>query len=89
MTRARWILVPFTCVGVFVLRKRAAVVVVLAHLVTLVVLSMFFLPEARYRVPYDPFLMVIAAAGVGRAINIVRHRIRRRSNTSLVRTERV
>ncbi len=61
---ARWIVIPLACLAVVVLRKSAALVVVLAHLATLVVLSMFFYPEARYRVPYDPFLLAMALAGV-------------------------
>ena len=60
---ARWIVIPLACLGIAVLRRRPALVVVLAHLVTLVILSMFFFPEARYRVPYDPLLLCIALAG--------------------------
>lgn len=60
---ARWVVIPLSVLGIIVLRKRAPMIVVLAHLVTLVVLSMFFLPEARYRVPYDPLLILLAAAG--------------------------
>ncbi len=42
--------------------RRIAFVIVMAHLATLVVLAMLFFPEARYRVPYDPFLLLLAAA---------------------------
>lgn len=60
----RLLVLPFAVVGAVVLRKRKPFLVVLAHLVTLVVLSMLFLPEARYRAPYDPFLLLLALAGM-------------------------
>ena len=72
---ARWVVIPLAMLGLVVLRKRAPVVVVLVHLVTLVVLSMFFLPEARYRVPYDPFLLLLAAAGSWRYATLIRERL--------------
>lgn len=72
---ARWVVIPLAVLGLVVLRKRAPVIIVLAHLVTLVLLSMFFLPEARYRVPYDPFLLLLAAAGAWRYGVLVRERI--------------
>lgn len=75
---ARWVLIPLACLGVFVLRRRAAMIVVLAHLLTLVILSMFFLAEARYRVPYDPFLFVLASAGTWRYGQLVRGWLSRR-----------
>jgi hypothetical protein len=71
----RWVLIPFGCLGLIVLRKNAPMMVILAHLVTLVVLSMFFLSESRYRVPYDPFLMIIASAGAWRVGTLVRRRL--------------
>jgi hypothetical protein len=80
---ARWLVIPLAVLGLVVLRKRAALVVVLAHLVTLVVLSMFFLPEARYRVPYDPFLILLAAAGAARYASLARQRLAARSEKKL------
>ena len=68
-------MIPLACVGVVVLRKRKALVVVLAHLVTLVILSMFFLAEARYRSPYDPFLILVATAGAARWGSMIRQSI--------------
>jgi hypothetical protein len=73
----RWTVIPLACLGLVVLRKRTALLVVLAHLVTLVVLSMFFFPEARYRVPYDPFLILVALAGTLRFAGLVRGWFRR------------
>jgi hypothetical protein len=67
----RWVLLPLACLGAVVARKGAAYVVVMAHLLTLVVLAMLFFPEARYRVPYDPFLLVLAAAAVGEVARLV------------------
>lgn len=75
---ARWVVIPLACLGVVVLRKRTALVVVLAHLVTLVILSMFFLAEARYRVPYDPFLILVAVAGTARLTGLLRASLARR-----------
>lgn len=72
---ARWVVIPLACLGVIVLRKRAALVVVLAHLVTLVILSMFFFPEARYRVPYDPFLLCVGLAGAWQFGGVVLRRL--------------
>jgi hypothetical protein len=77
----RWVFLPLACVGVLVLHRRPAFLVVLAHLVTLVLLSMFFFPEARYRVPYDPFLILLASAGTWRLGSLVRRRLRRRRET--------
>lgn len=65
---ARWLVVPLATLGLGVLlvyRRRAHVVIVAAHVITLVVLSMLFYPEARYRVPYDPMLMLVGVAGLG------------------------
>jgi hypothetical protein len=75
---ARWAVIPLAMLGLVVLPKRAAYVVVLTHLVTLVILSMFFLPEARYRVPYDPFLILLASAGTWRFGAAVKARLRAR-----------
>jgi hypothetical protein len=80
---ARWAVIPLAVLGVLVLRRPSApLLVVLAHLVTLVVLSMFFLPEARYRVPYDPFLILLAIAGLGRVGGAARARLRKATASS-------
>lgn len=44
-------------------RRGPAAVVVVANLATVALLPMMFYAEARYRVPYDPFVIVAAAAG--------------------------
>jgi hypothetical protein len=75
----RWVVIPLAMLGLVVLPRRAPYVVVLAHLITLVVLSMFFLPEARYRVPYDPFLVLLAFAGTWRLESLVRTRLTARA----------
>lgn len=72
---ARWLVIPLAMLGLFVLKRRAPLFVIVAHLVTLVILSMFFLPEARYRVPYDPFLILVAAAGGHRYWTLARERL--------------
>jgi hypothetical protein len=68
----RWGVIPLMLLGLLLVRKRAGTMIILAHLVTLVVLSMLFFPEARYRVPYDPFMLILASAGVVRLVQIVR-----------------
>lgn len=48
----------------FVHRHRIAAMVVWTQLVTIVFVGAVYLGEARYRIPYDPFLWVAAAVGV-------------------------
>jgi hypothetical protein len=60
----RVLVLPLAVIGAVVHRNRKPFLVVLAHLLTLVTLSIFFLPEARYRTPYDPFLLLLALAGM-------------------------
>ncbi len=45
-------------------RPRTALVVAAAHVLTALVAAAFFCGEARYRVPYDAFLMVVALEGI-------------------------
>jgi hypothetical protein len=59
---ARWTIVPLAPFALFFLRKRTPHVIAYAHLSTLVVLSMFYYPESRYRCPYDPLLIVLTSS---------------------------
>jgi hypothetical protein len=46
------------------MRRRGIVCwLVFANLLTVVVTAAFFYAEARYRVSYDPFLIIVATAG--------------------------
>ena len=62
----RWAVLPLAAVGTLTARpRRAALAVVLAHVATAIGLAMFYFPEARYRCPYDPMLLLLAFAGLG------------------------
>ncbi len=61
----RYLVLPLAVLGVFAVRRRAALAVVLAHIGTAVGLAMLYFPEARYRCPYDPMLLLLALAGTG------------------------
>jgi hypothetical protein len=55
----------FAVLGLFSLgRHRAAGVVIGIHLVTIVGVAAVYLGEARYRVPYDPIIIIVATIGV-------------------------
>jgi hypothetical protein len=76
----RQLLVPLlglAFVGLFYLRRhRAAALVVYANLGTIIFVAAVYLGEARYRVPYDPFLIVLAAVGGTAVASGVRERVR-------------
>jgi hypothetical protein len=55
------------------MRRRVAGIVVLANLATIVVVAAVYFAEARYRVPYDPFLIVAATVGVAALAGHARH----------------
>jgi hypothetical protein len=72
-------------VGLFCLRRhRAAALVVLANLATIIVTAAIYLGEARYRVPYDPLLIVVATVGghalLTRTSRLIRARFTPRSS---------
>jgi hypothetical protein len=58
----RWTIIPLWPLGFLFLRKRTPHAIAYAHLLTLVVLSMFYYPESRYRCPYDPLLIALAVS---------------------------
>jgi hypothetical protein len=54
--------------GLFAMRRAwrpEATIIVVANLMTVVTLPLIFYTEARYRVPYDPFIIIAAAVGIG------------------------
>lgn len=60
--------------GLFSMRRAwrpEATIVVVGNLITVVTLPIFFYTEARYRVPYDPFIIVVAVAGVGMILRTI------------------
>ncbi len=68
-----FVLLPLALLGGLVVlrgrrRTRAAGALVFANLATLVSLPAVFYMEARYRVPYDPFVIALAFVGVGACI---------------------
>ena len=46
-------------------RHRLAALLVRIHLLSIVVVASMYLGEARYRVPFDPFLIIAAVVGLG------------------------
>jgi hypothetical protein len=59
----------FCAIGLFLLhRHRIAGLIVVAHLVTIVIVAAIYLGEARYRVPYDPLIIVVATVGAHGAL---------------------
>lgn len=67
--RATLALLPLALLGLWSMRRRGIVCwLVLANFVTVVVTAAFFYAEARYRVPYDPFLVIAATAGAAAVV---------------------
>lgn len=56
----------------FLRRHRPAAIVIYAHVAALLVSGSIYLPEVRYRIPYDPLLFVVAFAGVAEAFARIR-----------------
>jgi hypothetical protein len=56
---------PLTVLGIVWCARRPRTVLVVAalHVITSLVVAGFFLGEYRYRVPYDPFFLVLAFEG--------------------------
>jgi hypothetical protein len=59
------VLCPLTVLGMASCFRRPTVVLVVctAHVLTMLVVAAFFFAEARYRVPYDIFLMLLSLEG--------------------------
>jgi len=65
--RAVYVVLALALIGLVDLRRHAlAGVLVGIHLATIVLVAFLYLGEAGYRVPYDPFFLVLATAGVFR-----------------------
>lgn len=71
--RALLVVLAYAALGVLVLRRHPfAALLVRAQLATIVLVGALYLGEARYRVPYDPFLIVCAVAGLWVVFGAVR-----------------
>jgi hypothetical protein len=59
---------PFAILGIVSCFRRPTTVLVVctAHVLTMLIVAAFFFAEARYRIPYDIFLMLLALEGVRR-----------------------
>jgi hypothetical protein len=55
---------PLSLVGLALGRRNRTTLILGANLATIVIAAAFFFGEARYHVPYDPFALVLAAAGI-------------------------
>src|SRR5262249_1704711 len=75
--RATLWLLPFAVIGLWLTRRRPLGVLPIANLTTAIVTAAFFYAEARYRVPYGPFLIVAGVTGaaflLGRAQGLLRN----------------
>jgi hypothetical protein len=80
----RWFILPASMIGLLCVRKNARFFIVLFQLLTLVFMSMLFFPEARYRTPYDPLLLMLAGCALASAVRWVHRRLTRRRLTSVV-----
>lgn len=75
---------PWCCVGLVLARRCRTKLILAANLFSLVVAAAFFFGEARYHVPYDPFAIILAIAGIDevgtRIARVVRRlKVRRRT----------
>ncbi len=66
----------------FLRRHRMAAVVLWTQLTTIVFVGAVYLGEARYRVPYDPFILIAASVGVDAVVSRARLVWRRRAPTA-------
>ncbi len=63
---ATWPLIVLALFGLPRLRRhRAAAIPILANLATPIAIAVLYVPESRYRVPYDPLLIVLAVLAPG------------------------
>lgn len=66
-------LLAFGAIGLFCLRRhRVAALIIAAHLLTIVIVAAIYLGEARYRVPYDPLIIVLATLGAHAVVRGIR-----------------
>jgi hypothetical protein len=67
------VLCPLALLGIASCARRPTTVLVVcaAHVVTMLVVAAFFFAEARYRIPYDIFIMVLALEGARRWAPVV------------------
>lgn len=79
---ASLVVLGFAFVGIFGLgRHRSAAILILVNLVTVLFVGAIYIGEARYRVPYDPLLIIVAVVGLVRVATWVDHRFVRRRGT--------
>jgi hypothetical protein len=72
----RWFVLPVAMLGLLLAKKRARWMLMFIQLFTLAVMSMMFFPEARYRAPYDPILLMFALVALERVVRFVWRRVR-------------
>ncbi len=63
----------------FLRRHRIAALIIAANLLTIVIVAAIYLGEARYRVPYDPMIIVVAAVGAHATVKGAWRLVRRSS----------
>jgi hypothetical protein len=69
--RITLVLIPLALVGIVALLgqragpSRIAGLVVAVQLASVVIVAALYFAEPRYRVPYDPFLLIAAVVGLG------------------------
>jgi hypothetical protein len=76
-------LLPFGAIGLWLAGRRVAGVLMIAQLATMVLTAVIYSAEARYRAPYDPFIIVAAACGAEAVFRILsRARCKRASGST-------
>jgi hypothetical protein len=58
-----FVFLPLCAVGLVLGRRNRTMLILAANLVTVLIAAWFFFGEARYHVPYDPFIVVLAVVG--------------------------
>jgi len=84
---------PLSAIGLTLGRKNKAMYMLLVNIVTIVFTAAFFFGEARYLVPYDPFILLLAVVGCyelyGRIPRFVRRMLPRGQRKSAFHTRGV
>jgi hypothetical protein len=69
---------PLAALGLALGRRNRTLLIVAANLTTIIVSGAIFFGEARYNIPYAPFALLLAVAGVYELVTRARRFVRRR-----------
>jgi hypothetical protein len=57
------VVLPLAAFGLLLGRRNRLLLILAANVITAIVAAAFFFGEARYHIPYDPFLLLLAVTG--------------------------